>query len=333
MVIKVACLDVWSEVVRAEVERVAPQGFELSFARSYEPGHQHTLLADAELAVTGFAPIDNASVAAARRLRMVQKWGIGVDAIDLDALRARGIALAVAAGSNAGPVAELALALMLAIYRRLPYAQRTLREGHWVMAEMRETCWQIAGKTVGLVGFGHIGRMLARRLAGFEARILYCDPKRADAATETALQVEFRSQEELLGESDIVSLHLPLNAQTRAFVGADFIGHMKAGAILINTARGGLIDEAALIDALRSGKLRGAGLDAFVQEPLSPDSPLLKMEQVVCTPHIGGGVFDNVAPVARHVFGNLRRFLRGEAFPEGDLVLAGSRSMRGEATL
>jgi phosphoglycerate dehydrogenase-like enzyme len=323
MSFRVACLDVWSEAVRAQVLGVAPPGFELVFASSYEPQHQCDLASGADFVVPGFAAVDRTLVDAAPRLRMVQKWGIGIDAIDQQALRERGIALAIASGCNAAPVAELAVAMMLAVLRRLPYAQRTLRAGEWVTPHMRETCLQIAGKTVGLVGFGHIGRMLARRLAGFDAHILYFDPQRSDAATEASLNARYLPLEELLPASDILSLHLPLNAGTARMVDAAFIGRMRDGAVLINTARGGLIDESALLQALHSGKLRGAGLDAFEQEPPPAGHPLLCLDQVVATPHMGGGVFDNVAPVARHVFGNILRFARGEALPPGDLVLAG----------
>jgi phosphoglycerate dehydrogenase-like enzyme len=325
MSFRVACLDVWSEAVRAEVRRVAPPGFDLVFADSYEPQHQRGLASGADFVVPGFAAVDRALLDAAPRLRMVQKWGIGIDAIDQQALRERGVALAIASGCNAAPVAELAVALILAVLRRLPYAQRTLRAGEWVTPQMRETCLQITGKTVGLVGFGHIGRMLARRLAGFDAHIVYFDPQRADTATEAALNARYLPMDELLSASDIVSLHLPLNARTARIVDASFIGRMKDGAVLINTARGGIVDEAALLDALQSGKLRGAGLDAFEQEPPPAGHPLLSLDQVVATPHMGGGVFDNVAPVARHVFGNILRFARGEALPPGDLVVPGRR--------
>jgi len=323
MSFRVACLDVWSEGVRAEVRRVAPAECECVFAASYEAQHQRDLAAEADFVVPGFAAVDRALVDAAPRLRMVQKWGIGIDAIDQQALRERGIALAIASGCNAAPVAELAVALMLSVLRRLSYAQRTLRAGEWVTPQMRESCLQIAGKTVGLVGFGHIGRMLARRLSGFDARVVYFDPQRSEPATEAALNVSYLPLDDLLTASDIVSLHLPLNARTVRTVDAAFIGRMKDGAVLINTARGGIVDEPALVDALRSGKLRGAGLDAFEQEPPPTGHPLLALEQVVATPHMGGGVFDNVAPVALHVFGNILRFARGEPLPPGDLILAG----------
>jgi D-3-phosphoglycerate dehydrogenase len=317
---RVAFLDVWAEAVREVVRRSAPPSFDLVFASSYDARHQRALAAGAEFVVPGFAAIDAALVDAAPRLRMVQKWGIGIDAIDQDALRRRGIA----SGCNAGPVAELAVALMLAVYRRIPYVNRALRQGRWPTPEMRETCYQITGKTVGLVGFGHIGRMLARRLAGFDARIVYFDPQPADADTERALNARAVPLAELLATSDIVSLHLPLTPLTARLMNAATLAAMRSGAVLINTARGGLVDEAALADALRSGHLRGAGLDAFEQEPPPLDHPLFGFDNVVATPHAGGGVFDNVAPVARHVFGNIQSFIRGEALAPGDLVIAGA---------
>lgn len=325
----VACLDVWASAVRDEVRRAAPPGFELSFADSYDAAHQHALAAPAEFIVPGFAKVDEQLLEVAPHLRMVHKWGVGLDAIDLPALRRRGIALAITNGGNAGPVAELALALMLAVYRRIPYVNRAMREGRWPTPEMRETCFQVNGKTVGLVGFGHIGRMLARRLAGFDVQIVYFDPVRADAATEATLKASYLPLEALLAQSDIVSLHLPLLPQTAGLIDAKAIARMKDGAVLINTARGGLVDELALFDALRRGKLRGAGLDAFEQEPPPADHALLTLDQVVVTPHAGGGVFDNVGPVAQHVFRNLQHFLHGEPVPAGDLVIApppGSRA-------
>ena len=319
---RVALMDVWAPAVRDEVRRAAPPGVELSFADSYESAQQRALAMNADVIVPGFATVDAPLVEGARSLRLVHKWGIGIDRIDLDVLRRRGIALAITAGANAAPVAELAVALMLAVYRRIPYVNRAMREGLWPNPQMRESCYQIAGKTVGLVGFGQIGRMVARRLAGFDARIVYFDPMRADSGTEARLQASPLALDELLAQSDIVSLHLPLTMQTGRLIDAASIARMKDGAVLINTARGGLVDEAALYDALRAGKLRGAGLDAFDPEPPAADNPLLSLDQVVVTPHAGGGVVDNVGPVARHVFGNIERFLRGEALARADVVIA-----------
>lgn len=318
---RIACMDVWAPAVRDAVCRAAPPEFELSFAASYDVAEQMALVRDADVLLPGFAAVPAELLAHARRARMVQKWGIGIDSIDQEAVRRHGVALVITAGSNAGPVAELAIALMLAVYRRIPYVNRAMREGRWPTPEMRETCFQITGKTVGLVGFGNIGRMLARRLRGFDARVLYFDTQRADAATEQQLQAAYAPLDEVLAQSDILSLHAPLIPSTAHFINARTIAAMKDGAVLINTARGGLVDEAALYEALVSGKLRGAGLDAFDPEPPSADNPLLRLDQVVVTPHAGGGVFDNVGNVARHAFGNIQRFLRGETIAAADLVI------------
>ena len=318
----VACLDVWAPAVRDVVRRTAPPDLDLHFAQSYDEAEQLALVENAEFLLPGWAAVTEPMLKHAKRLRMIQKWGIGVDRIDVDAARRLKIPLAITAGSNAAPVAELAIALMLAVYRRVPYVDRAMRAGHWPKAEMRETCFQIAGKTVGLVGFGNIGRMVARRLRGFDARVLYHDARRADPDTERTLSATHVPLAQLLAESDIVSLHAPYTPDTARMIDAASIAAMKDGAVLINTARGELVDERALYDALARGKLRGAGLDAFDPEPPSADNPLLTLDQVVVTPHAGGGVFDNVENVARHALGNIVRFLRGEALAAADVIIA-----------
>lgn len=322
MSLVVACLDVWAEAVRREVQRAAPAGWELRFAQSYDAAHQQALAAGADALLPGFARVDQALLAAAPRVRWVHKWGIGIDAIDLAALRRRGIGLAITSGANSQPVAELALALTLAVYRRIPYVNRVMRQGLWPTPEMRATCFQIQGKTVGLYGFGQIGRRLAQLLLGFEVQILYHDQQAAPAEIEVQLRARRVGLDQLLASSDILSLHAPLTEATGHVINARSLAAMKPGAILINTSRGGLIDEAALHAALVSGHLRGAGLDAFDPEPPSMANPLLQLEQVVLSPHAGGGVFDNVEHVARHAFGNLACWQRGQPVTGPDLILA-----------
>jgi D-3-phosphoglycerate dehydrogenase len=322
MALTIACLDVWADAVRQEVQRLAPAGWTLCFAQSYEADHQQGLARDADVLLPGFAAVDEALLTAAPRVRWVHKWGIGIDRIDQAALRRRGIGLAITAGANSQPVAELALALMLAVNRRIPYVNRVMRQGQWPTPEMRETCYQIQGKTVGLLGFGQIGRRLAQLLLGFEVCIVYHDAQRAPTDVEQRLRAEAVTLPELLARSDILSLHLPLTEATRHVMQTHSLAAMKRGAILINTSRGGLIDEAALHAALASGHLRGAGLDAFDPEPPSPNNALLQLEQVVVTPHAGGGVFDNVEHVARHAFGNIARWVNGQPVLAPDLILA-----------
>ena len=296
-------------------------GVDLHFAKSYDDAEQFELVEKAEIILAGWAAVTEPMLKRAGKLRFIEKWGIGVDRIDVDAARRMKIPLAITAGSNAGPVAELAIGLMLGVYRRLAQVDSALRRGKWLKAEMREIGYQIAGKTVGLFGFGNIGRMVAQRLRGFKPTILYYDAKRADPDTEARLNAQYAPFDRLLAESDILSLHAPFIPDTAKIINATSIAKMKAGAVLINTARGELVDEKALYEALVSGKLRGAGPDAFDPEPPSADNPLLTLDQVLVTPHTGGAVFDNVENVARHAIGNILRFLRGEPIARQDVII------------
>ncbi|GAA5233987.1 dehydrogenase [Verticiella sediminum] len=325
----VVFMDVLAPAVQRVILSVFRPPFEVRFALNYDDRHQLALCRTADFLVPGWAQLSGDMLAAAERVRAVQKWGIGVDRIDIAAARRLGIPVAITAGSNAGPVAELAVALMLAVYRRLYYVNRQMRAGQWPKSEMRETCFQIHGKTIGLVGFGNIGRKLARRLAGFEpAAILYADRHPAAADVEQSLGARRVELSELLAASDIVSLHAPYDDSTRHLIDERALRRMKKGAVLINTARGELVDEAALADALARGHLLGAGLDAFDPEPPDAANPLLGFDQVVVTPHAGGGVFDNVAPVAAHVLRNLERLVAGEPLPAQDVIVSEDRRAR-----
>jgi D-3-phosphoglycerate dehydrogenase len=184
---------------------------------------------------------------------------------------------------------------------------------------------QINGKTVGIVGFGAIGQAVAKLLSGFDAHILYYDPRRASPEIERDLHVTYAPLDELTARSDIVSLHLPLMKETAKIFDAARIARMKPGAILVNCARGGLVDEAALHDALVRGHVFSAGLDAFEQEP-PVGSPLLLLDQTVVTPHTAGGTIDNFKPVVERAVQNTQSFLSGGHIPEQELVLAPSQS-------
>lgn len=320
---QVVFMDVLAPAVQRVILSVFKPPFQVKFADNYDVAHQMELCRHADFLVPGWAQLTAEMLESAKRVRAVHKWGIGVDRIDIQAAERLGIPVFITAGSNAGPVAELAIALMLGVYRRLYYVNREMRAGKWPKSEMRETCFQIHGKRVGLVGFGNIGRKLARRLAGFEpSAIVYADAYAAPADVEQALGVQRVELPELLSTCDIVSLHAPFNASTRHLIDEAAIKRMKKGAVLINTARGELVDEAALVQALRRGHLLGAGLDAFDPEPPDADNPLLQLDQVVVTPHAGGGVFDNVAPVADHVQRNLACFVAGAAIAQQDVIVS-----------
>ena len=317
---KVAFLDVYEPPAVAEIRRVMPQDFELTAVVTYDEAERLAAVADADVILAGWAPVPAHVIAAAPRLKFIQKWGIGYEKIDVVAAANRGIPVAITAGANAIPVAEHTVMLMLAVYRRLPFVDRELRQGRWLKSEARSFSYQLFGKTVALLGMGHIGRQVAARVRGFEARVIYHDKVRPAPEVEAQLGVSYRPLEQMLEEADIVSLHVPLNAGTRQIINRDALARMKPGAVLINTCRGGVVDEGALIDALRAGLLLGAGLDVFATEPATPDNPLWQMDNVVVSPHSAAATFDNVAQVAGHAFANAARVLRGEPLDPEDVV-------------
>ncbi len=247
-------------------------------------------------------------IAAAPMLRLIQKIGVGVNTIDLDAAKARGIAVCNLPGTNARAVAELTLALMLAVLRRVSRFDAAMRRGEWLDPELQDGIGELGGRTVGLVGYGAIPRLLAPVLIALGCRLIYTSrAQHADALGE------WRSLDALLAEADVVSLHVPLTDDTANLIDAAAIARMNPGAVLINTARGGLVDQAALTEALASGRLAGAGLDVFVHEPHDASEALFRLSNVVLTPHIGWlttGTFDRSFALAAE---NCRRLDSGEA--------------------
>ena len=246
-------------------------------------------------------------IAAAPKLRLIQKIGVGVNTIDLDAAKARGIAVCNLPGTNARAVAELTLALMLAVLRRLPRFDAAMRRGTWSDPDLQDGIGELGNRAVGLVGYGAIPRLLAPVLAALGCRVLYTSRSpRSDAVGE------YRKLPALLAEADVISLHLPLVPETERLIDAPALARMKPGAVLINTARGGLVDQPALTEALASGRLAGAGLDVFVHEPHDASEPLFQLHNVVLTPHIAWlttGTFDRSFALAAE---NCRRLAAGE---------------------
>ena len=278
-------------------------------------------LAEADVAFVMATKMPRTLLSQAGKLRFIQKLGAGIDSIDVDYCREAGIALARLQAGNAIPVAEHTLLLMLAVCRNLPRLDAQTRAGRWDKEAVRGENQHLNGKTVGIVGFGAIGRQVARLLSGFSVNILYFDPVRAAPEDEAALGSTYASLDDLVVASDVVTLHLPLVPATAGLISAERLARMPRGAILVNAARGGLIDEAALVEALREGRLFGAGLDAFSIEP-PVGNPLLQMPNTVVTPHCAGATIDNFASIAARAVANAQSFLRGEALPAADVVLA-----------
>ena len=264
------------------------------------------MLGDADALIVGAIPLTEAHFAVAPRLRVVAMHGVGVDHIDLLAATAYGVVVTNAPGSNDGAVADLTLGLMLACLRQIPAADRAARAGEW-RSEVGE---ELTGKQIGILGWGRIGRNVARRLSGFDVSLLVHDPF-VDAAEVSASGANPLPLDDLLQRADIVSLHLPLTPDTSNLLDASTLAQMKRGAYLVNTARGGIVDEVAMLELLQSGHLRGAGLDCFAVEPPVGNS-LLELPNVVVTPHIGAQTREAIGRMGAIAAENVLRVLGGE---------------------
>jgi len=318
---KIVVLQPIAPDVEPIISGLVPDGFSLSAIAGRSLDDVKAGVADADFAVWWDLPITADVIAAAPRLKLFHKWGVGIDNIDLDACRARGIKVARTTGSNAIPVAEFTIGLMIALARKIPASHASTVAGTWLKNDVWKQSLLLSGKTVGIIGLGSIGKGIAKRLAGFDCRILYTNRNRIAAAEEQALGVTYAPLDQLLAESDIVSLNCPLTPETRSMINAAALARMKKGALLVNVARGGVVVESDLVDALKSGHLAGAAVDVFDQEPPPADHPLLHLDNVICTPHSAAIAFENSRRGVAHWMRNIVRLSRGEPIPEADRVV------------
>ena len=276
-------------------------------------------LAEAELAarlgayegliVRSATKVTRAAIAAGGKLEVIGRAGAGVDTIDVDAATERGIVVMNTPGGNTTAVAEHTLALLLALTRRVPAADAALKAGRWEKSRLQGV--ELFGKTLGVLGLGRIGSEVARRALGFRMQVIAYDPYLTREAAER-LGVEPVELDELLARADFISIHAPLTGDTRHIVNRERIAMMKPTATVINTSRGPVVDEPALIEALRQKRIAGAGLDVFEKEPVDPGNPLLRMENVVVTPHSAGTTWDTWSRRADFAYQNFRRVWAGE---------------------
>lgn len=262
--------------------------------------------------------IDAAALAAAPALEIVISCRSNPVNVDLEACVSRGITVATTPARNAEVTADLTMALLLDTLRRVSAAQRWLREGRWRADDLHEPYRRfrgpgLTGRTLGVVGGGAVGRRVAVRARGFGMQVLISDPYLDAAAVDGVAEVV--PLDDLLNRCDVLTIHVPLTDATRGLIGADELARLRPGAFVINAGRAAIIDEDALVAALTSGRLAGAGLDVFWQEPLAPDHPLLDMEGVVLTPHIGGASDDVVVHQSRLAAAALEAWRRGEEPP------------------
>ncbi len=257
--------------------------------------------------IAGLDEINRTVIESAPSLKVISRYGVGLDNVDLQAAREHGVAVTYTPGANSKAVAELAVGLILSLARSIPQASQETKAGGWPRLEGIS----LDGKTVGLYGLGSIGKEVARRLAGFDCTLLAYDVI-ADEAFAAAHSVKLVSREGLLAKSDFLSLHCPVLPETRGMVNAQFLKCMKSGSFLVNTARGELIDEGALVAALKSGHLRAAAIDVFSKEPPGADNELMKLPQVIATPHIGAHADGATVAMGRMAMEDCLAVLRGD---------------------
>jgi len=267
----------------------------------------HRELPEADVLWHVLRPLTDADLERAPKLRLIHKLGAGVNTIDVDAATKRGIAVANMPGANAPSVAEATVMMMLAALRRLPQLDRATRAGRGWPADpdLGETVRDLGSCTVGLVGYGNVAKRVEQTVRAMGAHVIHTTSKRDQ------FHVHWTTLNDLLKNSDIVSLHLPLTADTEKLIDAEAIAKMRPGAILVNTSRGAVVDEAALVDALRSGQLSTAALDVFAEEPVAPDNPLLSLDNVLLTPHVSWYTADTMARYLTAAINNCRRLHDG----------------------
>ncbi|BBX06991.1 D-3-phosphoglycerate dehydrogenase [Mycolicibacterium aichiense] len=280
-------------------------------------------VADADaLLVRSATTVDAEVIAAAPKLKIVARAGVGLDNVDVDAATAAGVLVVNAPTSNIHSAAEHALALMLSAARQIPAADATLREHTWKRSSFSGT--EIFGKTVGVVGLGRIGQLVAQRLAAFGTHVIAYDPY-VPAARAAQLGIELMSLDDLLARADFISVHLPKTPETAGLLGKEALAKTKKGVVIVNAARGGLIDEQALADAITSGHVFAAGLDVFSTEPCT-DSPLFELPQVVVTPHLGASTAEAQDRAGTDVAASVKLALAGEFVPDAVNVGGGAVS-------
>lgn len=308
---KLVYLDkVFPELIDVMMEK-KPANIDTKFMYLLGPAERDKALAEADYIMLAALPLTREMMEKAVNVRMIQKNGIGVDNIDLKAAAELGIPVCNTPGGNAGSVSEMTMGLALALSRKLQILDRATKSGEWLMWEMRPSSFEISGKTHGIVGFGNIGKAVAKLSQAFGTKVVYFDARRLPVEEETKLGVQYQPLDELLATADIVSLHVPLLPDTRGMIGERQLTLMKPTSILVNVARGNIVDEAALYEALKNKRISGAAVDVWSKEPVPRDNPLLTLENIIATPHISAGTRDTLLNIFGVGFGNISLVSQG----------------------
>ncbi|MDR2077296.1 MAG: hypothetical protein LBP61_10285 [Desulfovibrio sp.] len=284
-------IDKISEPMEELAIKSFPDTLQLKFL--YPKNGQKGSLTEAHYILDTHAQVTKDTIDASPNLKMIQRTGVGYDNVDVEYAASKNIPVSVTLGTNASSVAELVVLYMLTLFRNIIILDRQSKEGIWDNWKYRHKSFELFGKTVGIIGGGFIGREVMKRLKPFGVSLVYHDVNRLSPQLEEELGVEYREKNALLVLSDVVSLHVPWSENNRWLIGTDELALMKKTAILINTSRGPVVNQNALVDAIRRGSIAGAGLDVFDPEPFHKDSDILKFDNIITTPHVGAATKDN----------------------------------------
>jgi len=297
----------------ALLTQYAPDDFSVStYPNDLPDSEKIALVQDADFLILFPGHLSETVLRAAKRVKLIQLVSVGFDKMDLPLCRALSIPVANNGGANAIDVAEHTIGLILGFYRRLVEMDANVRQKRWSAIDSGTTTYTIRGKTVGIVGLGQIGQRVARLLRAFEATVIYADAYPPTPTIEQELGIRRVPLDELLQQADIVTVHVPLNAETKGLIGTRELARMKPTALLVNTCRGPVVDEAALTATLEARRILGAALDVLEKEPPDPNNPLLQLDNVLLTPHTAGVTYDTWPRRGEFIFANLQRVWEGQ---------------------
>lgn len=295
------------------VKNRVPPNFEVQMLNEATQDNLRSMIRDVDyLIASGRISIDDTVIPYAKKLKMIQRTGVGLDCIDLQCLKEHHIPLYVNQGINAVSVAEHTILLMLASIRNLIQIDKKTKNGIWEKQSQGVQTYELKNKKIGLIGLGSIGRAVAQRLQGFQTSVFYYTRSRLERQEEIELGIEYRDLDEIIEQSDIISFHCPLTQKTKQMIGEKEIDNMKHGVVIINTARGGILDQKALIAALKTKRIKMVALDVYENEPLPDNSELKGLENVILTPHIGGITYDSFEMMMIKAMSNIELFEKGE---------------------
>ena len=309
------------------IEANMPEGWTYEIVSSEADGDAYVTkalehAAEADLYLVGLEWIGKELIEPAKKLKLIQRLGAGYDNVDLATAKACGVTVANIPGANSVAVAEHAVMVIIALLKRFTEADASMKQGEWKLTELLfKGCFELWKRTVGIVGLGRIGKALAQRLVGFDVNVIYHDILDFPAELEKELNVKKVPFEELLRESDVVTMHVPLTDLTRDMMSTKQFEMMQSTALFINSARGEVVDEEALAEALNRGIISGAAIDAFKDEPPKPDNPLLKADNIILTPHNAGVTREVSMRFLAESFANFKRVAEGNE-PENIIDIA-----------